>query len=123
MRKNVEQPVPDDAFQQGLMQHQALVEGSPVPKGAFIDSVNELEAAGMQLMGEGSAQQKRVATALHTVFSAASELNIQPPLSTEQTQGYVGKVIVFKALMETGTRSRKDKPTDTNAIPTDKPKR
>jgi len=105
-----------------MIQHREFVTMDEVPKGEFIDATTNIETTGMALVATDAKQLNRVASALHEVYSKVSEVNIVPPLSEEQAKDYVGKTIMFGALLESADVPKKPKATDTAAIPTDKRK-
>ncbi len=122
-------PTPNEVFIELCESHLELMSQDPVPKGLAVDSLFDLENAGMSLIANDSKTLSLVSQAMVKAFGLTLEANVQPPLSDEQSAAYIGKITTFKALIETAPVAPKEKrfrrrikPTDTNAVPTDKSK-
>lgn len=124
-RVRTPEPSPENAFDGAHQAHQEFTADGKAGNESLFMGIEDLEKIGLQLIGTGDVSPVHFANVMLSVYHKVNDLEVLPPLSSDQTALVAGKVATYAAMTERAAPKPKraaPKPTDITKAPTDKAK-
>jgi hypothetical protein len=126
IKRNEQMPIQDAPRDDFQIQHEAVTDmmhqGVPISRNELLREVRSLEGLGTSMVGSDKLSMWSFANTMHQVFHKVGEVEVIPPFTKAQENGFAGKIATYGAIVESAQASNiqaaaaEPKPTPTEAL-------